>query len=76
MSLLLIGLFFAIIVGGISVNALKVRRANTNVELPSGGSLVMAGLISEDTRQNVDGERYATRQRRHGGGRFLDCLQR
>ena len=42
-------------IGGISVNGLKVRRASTNVELPSGGSLVIAGLLSEDTRQNIEG---------------------
>ena len=45
----------AVSVGGISLKALKVRRAETTVELPSGGSLVMAGLISEKTRQNLDG---------------------
>ncbi len=39
----------------ISLPGLKVRRANTTVELPSGGSLVIAGLISDDTRQNIDG---------------------
>lgn len=31
------------------------RQARTTVELPSGGSLALAGLISEDTRQNIDG---------------------
>jgi pilus assembly protein CpaC len=39
----------------ISVPALKVRRAETTVELPSGGSLVIAGLIQEQTRQSIDG---------------------
>ncbi len=34
---------------------LKTRKAETTVELPSGGSLVMAGLIQEDTRQNING---------------------
>ncbi|MBI1383397.1 MAG: type II and III secretion system protein family protein [Rhizobiales bacterium] len=33
---------------------LKVNRANTTVEMSSGGSLVLAGLISDDTRQNYD----------------------
>jgi pilus assembly protein CpaC len=33
----------------------KTREAKTVVELPSGGSLAMAGLISSDTRQNIDG---------------------
>ena len=40
---------------GVTVPALRVRRAETTVELPSGGSLVMAGLLSENTRQNLDG---------------------
>jgi pilus assembly protein CpaC len=39
----------------ISIPALKVRRAETTLELPSGGTLAMAGLISDETRQNVDG---------------------
>ena len=33
----------------------KVRRADTTVELPSGGSMVMAGLIQERTRQEING---------------------
>jgi len=33
----------------------KTREAKTVVELPSGGSLALAGLISNDTRQNIDG---------------------
>lgn len=36
------------------IPALSVRRANSTVELPSGGSLMIAGLLREDTRQNVD----------------------
>jgi pilus assembly protein CpaC len=35
--------------------SLKVRRADTTVELPSGGSMVMAGLIQEKTRQDING---------------------
>lgn len=38
-----------------TIPGLEVRRADTTVELPSGGSIVLAGLISEDTRQNLDG---------------------
>lgn len=41
--------------GGATIPALKKRQAKSTVELPSGGSLAMAGLISEDTRQNIDG---------------------
>lgn len=40
-------------IGGSPV--LNKRQARTTVELPSGGSLALAGLISEDTRQNMDG---------------------
>ena len=44
----------AIAQASIVVPALKVRRADTTVELPSGGSLVIAGLIQEQTRQAMD----------------------
>ncbi len=40
---------------GITVPGLKVRRAETTLELPSGGSLVMAGLLSDTMRQSIDG---------------------
>lgn len=36
------------------IPALAVRRNSTTVELPSGGSLMIAGLLKEDTRQNID----------------------
>ena len=39
----------------IVVPAVNVRRADTTVEMPSGGSLVIAGLIQEQTRQAMDG---------------------
>jgi pilus assembly protein CpaC len=38
-----------------SIPALKVRRAETTLELPSGGTLAMAGLLSDETRQSVEG---------------------
>ncbi len=41
--------------GSSDILGLRVRRANTVVELPAGGSLVIAGLIREETRQAVDG---------------------
>jgi len=43
--------------GGVAsdILGLRVRRANTVVELPAGGSLVIAGLIREETRQSADG---------------------
>jgi pilus assembly protein CpaC len=45
----------AVTLNDISIPALKVRRAKTTLELPSGGTLAMAGLLSEDTRQSVEG---------------------
>ena len=45
----------AVTLSNISIPALKKRSAKSTVELPSGGTIVMAGLISEDTRQNIDG---------------------
>ena len=45
----------AIQVGGITLPGIATRNAESTVELPSGGSLMMAGLISERTRQAVNG---------------------
>lgn len=45
----------AVVLSSISIPALKKRQAKSTVELPSGGSLAIAGLISESTRQNIDG---------------------
>jgi pilus assembly protein CpaC len=38
----------------LTVPALTVRRAESTVELPSGGSMMIAGLIQEQTKQNLD----------------------
>jgi pilus assembly protein CpaC len=40
---------------GLSIPGLNKREAKSTVELPSGGSLALAGLISDDVRQNIDG---------------------
>ena len=45
----------AVTVSEIAIPALRVRRASSTLEMPSGGALVMAGLISSQTRSNVDG---------------------
>jgi pilus assembly protein CpaC len=37
------------------IPSLETRRATTSLELPSGGSMMLAGLIRESTRQNIDG---------------------
>jgi pilus assembly protein CpaC len=45
----------AVVLNGLSVPGLKVRRADTTLELPSGGTMVMAGLIQESTKQALSG---------------------
>ena len=45
----------AVQLSNLSIPALKKRQAKTTVELPSGGSLAIAGLLSNDSRQNIDG---------------------
>ncbi len=45
----------AISQAGITIPSLRVRRAETMVEIPSGGALAMAGLIHEQTKQAIDG---------------------
>ncbi|PHR93750.1 MAG: hypothetical protein COA69_03730 [Robiginitomaculum sp.] len=40
---------------GGDIPGLRVRRANTVVELPAGGSMVIAGLIREESRQSTSG---------------------
>lgn len=39
----------------IIIPGLSVRRAETSVELPSGGSLVIAGLLQNDLQKSIDG---------------------
>ena len=41
--------------GETEIPSLVVNRAETTVELPSGGSLVIAGLLQNDIRNDVDG---------------------
>ncbi|HEX3502239.1 MAG TPA: type II and III secretion system protein family protein [Xanthobacteraceae bacterium] len=39
----------------VTVPSIRTRRAQTMVEIPSGGSLAMAGMIQNNTRQNING---------------------
>ena len=39
----------------VTIPALSVRRAQTTVELPSGGSFAVAGLMQHNTKQVIDG---------------------
>lgn len=40
--------------GGIAVPSLRVRRTDTSVQLGSGESFIISGLISSNTQNNVD----------------------
>ncbi|WP_439626038.1 type II and III secretion system protein family protein [Shinella sp.] len=40
---------------GLTVLGIRRREASTSVELPSGGSIVIAGLVKDDIRQAVSG---------------------
>jgi pilus assembly protein CpaC len=39
----------------LTIPSIRTRRAETVVEIPSGGSLAMAGMIQEQTKQAVNG---------------------
>jgi pilus assembly protein CpaC len=45
----------SITVSGQTVPSIQTRRAETTVEIPSGGSLAMAGMIQEQTKQAING---------------------
>ena len=44
-----------IILAGVIVPGLSVNRAETTVEMPSGGSLVIAGLLQDDITDTIEG---------------------
>jgi pilus assembly protein CpaC len=39
----------------VTIPSIKTRRAETTVEIPSGGTLAMAGMIQEQTKQQLNG---------------------
>jgi pilus assembly protein CpaC len=39
----------------VTIPSIKTRRAETTLEIPSGGSMAMAGLIQEQTKQSING---------------------
>jgi pilus assembly protein CpaC len=41
--------------GSVTIPSIRTRRAETTLEIPSGGSLAMAGLIQEQTKQQING---------------------
>jgi pilus assembly protein CpaC len=38
----------------LQIPSLRVRRAETTVELPSGGAMMIAGMLQQQTKQNID----------------------
>lgn len=45
----------AVTLSTIAIPALRKRQAKSTVEIPSGGSIALAGLIRDQTKQNIDG---------------------
>jgi pilus assembly protein CpaC len=42
-------------VNSVTIPSIKVRRAETTLEIPSGGAMAMAGLIADQTKQAING---------------------
>ena len=42
-------------VNSITIPSIKTRRAETTLEIPSGGAMAMAGLIQDQTKQAING---------------------
>jgi pilus assembly protein CpaC len=42
-------------ISGISVPSIQTRRAETSLEIPSGGAMAMAGLIQQQTKLAING---------------------
>ncbi len=45
----------SVTVAGTTVPGLSVRRADTTAEIPSGGSLAIAGMLEDQTKQTITG---------------------
>jgi pilus assembly protein CpaC len=45
----------SVTISGTTVPGLTVRRADTTAEVPSGGSLAMAGMLEDQTKQTITG---------------------
>jgi pilus assembly protein CpaC len=45
----------SITTSGFTIPSIKTRRAETTLEIPSGGSMAMAGLIQDQTKQAISG---------------------
>jgi pilus assembly protein CpaC len=42
-------------VNSLTIPSIKTRRAETTLEIPSGGAMAMAGLIQDQTKQAING---------------------
>jgi pilus assembly protein CpaC len=42
-------------INSVTIPSIRTRRAETTLEIPSGGSMAMAGLIAEQTKQAING---------------------
>jgi pilus assembly protein CpaC len=45
----------SITISGTTVPSIRTRRAETTLEIPSGGAMAMAGLIQDQTKQAING---------------------
>ena len=45
----------AVVLAGLTVPGLDIRRAETTIEMPSGGSLMIAGLLQSQTAEGFSG---------------------
>lgn len=45
----------ALTVGGVTLPGINVRRADTTLEMPSGGALIMSGLLQDNVGQAISG---------------------
>lgn len=45
----------AVVLAGLTIPGLDVRRTNTTIEMPSGGSLMIAGLLQSQTAEGFKG---------------------
>ncbi len=43
------------VINSLTVPSIKTRRAETTLEIPSGGAMAMAGLIQQQTKQAISG---------------------
>jgi pilus assembly protein CpaC len=45
----------SVTISGTTVPSLKVRRADATLEIPSGGAMVLGGLIRDETKHSING---------------------